>query len=120
MQLYQAEHAKVFRATWAFCGDRTVAEDATQEAFARALERWARLREQPWVTGWVTSTALNCIIGPIWRRQPLDGPEATESADYPLQQSAEERWWSGNLGVEALHDIVGEPTGLAHLECLSI
>jgi RNA polymerase sigma factor (sigma-70 family) len=34
-------------------------EDATQEAFARALERWPRLREQPWVTGWVTSTALN-------------------------------------------------------------
>jgi RNA polymerase sigma-70 factor, ECF subfamily len=59
VQLYQAEHDKVFRATWAFCGDRAVAEDATQEAFARALERWPRLREQPWVTGWVTSTALN-------------------------------------------------------------
>jgi RNA polymerase sigma-70 factor, ECF subfamily len=59
VQLYQANHAKVFRATWAFCGDRTVAEDATQEAFARALERWPRLREQPWVTGWITSTALN-------------------------------------------------------------
>jgi RNA polymerase sigma-70 factor (ECF subfamily) len=59
VQLYQAEHDKVFRATWAFCGDREVAEDATQEAFARALERWPRLREQPWVTGWVTSTALN-------------------------------------------------------------
>jgi hypothetical protein len=24
-QLYQAEHDKVFRATWAFCGDRGVA-----------------------------------------------------------------------------------------------
>lgn len=59
VQLYQAEHDKVFRATWAFCGDREVVEDATQEAFARALERWPRLREQPWVTGWVTSTALN-------------------------------------------------------------
>jgi RNA polymerase sigma-70 factor (ECF subfamily) len=59
VQLYRAEHDRVFRATWAFCGDRTVAEDATQEAFARALERWPRLREQPWVTAWVTSTALN-------------------------------------------------------------
>jgi RNA polymerase sigma-70 factor (ECF subfamily) len=59
VQLYQAEHDKVFRATWAFCGDREVAEDATQEAFVRALERWPRLREQPWVTGWITSTALN-------------------------------------------------------------
>jgi RNA polymerase sigma-70 factor (ECF subfamily) len=59
VQLYQAEHDKVFRATWAFWGDREVAEDATQEAFVRALERWPRLRDQPWVTGWVTSTALN-------------------------------------------------------------
>jgi RNA polymerase sigma-70 factor (ECF subfamily) len=59
VQLYQAEHDKVLRATWAFWGDREVAEDATQEAFVRALERWPRLRDQPWVTGWVTSTALN-------------------------------------------------------------
>lgn len=48
IQLDEANHAKVFRATWAFCGDRTVADDATQEAFARALEHWPRLREQPW------------------------------------------------------------------------
>ena len=58
-QLYQAEHGKVFRVTWAFCGDRGIAEDATQEAFVRALERWSRLREQPWVAGWIISTALN-------------------------------------------------------------
>jgi RNA polymerase sigma-70 factor, ECF subfamily len=58
-QLYRAEHGKVFRVTWAFCGDRAIAEDATQEAFVRALERWPRLREQPWVAGWIISTALN-------------------------------------------------------------
>jgi DNA-directed RNA polymerase specialized sigma24 family protein len=58
-QLYQAEYGKVFRVTWAFCGDRGIAEDATQEAFVRALERWSRLREQPWVAGWIISTALN-------------------------------------------------------------
>lgn len=58
-QLYQAERGRVFRVTWAFCGDRTIAEDATQEAFVRALERWSRLREQPWVAGWIISTALN-------------------------------------------------------------
>jgi RNA polymerase sigma-70 factor (ECF subfamily) len=58
-QLYQAEQDKVFRVIWAFCGDRTIAEDATQEAFVRALERWPRLREQPWVVGWIISTALN-------------------------------------------------------------
>lgn len=75
VQLYQAEHDKVFRATWAFCGDRAVAEDATQEAFARALERWPRLREQPWVTGWVTSTALNAARRLQRHRRWLHGAE---------------------------------------------
>jgi RNA polymerase sigma-70 factor (ECF subfamily) len=40
-------------------GDRGIAEEATQEAFARCLERWRRLGDQPWVAGWVTTTAMN-------------------------------------------------------------
>jgi DNA-directed RNA polymerase specialized sigma24 family protein len=39
---YRAEFAKVFRAALVICKDPDTAEDATQEAFARALERWRR------------------------------------------------------------------------------
>jgi RNA polymerase sigma-70 factor, ECF subfamily len=85
VQLYQAEHDKVFRATWAFCGDRGVAEDATQEAFARALERWPRLREQPWVTGWVTSTALNAAR----RLQRRRWPHRPETAPVGIAAAAD-------------------------------
>jgi RNA polymerase sigma-70 factor (ECF subfamily) len=49
----------VFRAAYALCGDRELARDATQEAFARALARWRRLRGEPWAAGWVMTTALN-------------------------------------------------------------
>ena len=45
---YESEHDHVFRATLAFCGDREVARDATQEAFARAYSRWRRLRKHDW------------------------------------------------------------------------
>jgi RNA polymerase sigma-70 factor (ECF subfamily) len=47
------------RSTYLVCGDHQLAEEAVQEAFARALERWARLGGEPWALGWVITTALN-------------------------------------------------------------
>jgi RNA polymerase sigma-70 factor (ECF subfamily) len=94
VQLYQAEHGRVFRATWAFCGDRAIAEDATQEAFMRALERWPQLREQPWVTGWVTSTALNAARRLQRRRRWLRWAETApgEAAAGADESGSVELW----------------------------
>lgn len=46
---YREEFIRVFRTVYLLSYDEKAAEDATQEAFARALERWPRLRDQPWV-----------------------------------------------------------------------
>ena len=73
--LYRDEFPTVFRAAYVLCGNRAVAEDATQEAFARALERWNRLREVPWVRGWITTTALNAARRSLRRRRdPAPNP----------------------------------------------
>ncbi len=72
--LYEEEFPAVFRAAYLLCGDRLLAEDATQEAFARALERWRRLRDQPWAGGWVTSTALNVVRRSLRRHAPMPAP----------------------------------------------
>lgn len=53
------EYTAVFRAAFALSSNREVAEDATQEAFGRAYARWSRLGKEPWVVGWVMTTALN-------------------------------------------------------------
>lgn len=53
------EYTSVFRAALALSSNREVSEDATQEAFGRAYARWPRLQKEPWVTGWVMTTALN-------------------------------------------------------------
>jgi RNA polymerase sigma-70 factor, ECF subfamily len=74
-ELYGREYEPVFRATFLLCGDRKAAEDSTQEAFARCLERWGRLKDQPWVAGWVTSTALNHARRALRRRRDPDPPE---------------------------------------------
>jgi RNA polymerase sigma-70 factor (ECF subfamily) len=41
------------------CGDRAKAEEALQEAFARAAVRWRRLRSDEAPEAWVRQVALN-------------------------------------------------------------
>lgn len=41
------------------CGNRTVAEDLTQEALARAWERWSRVREARSAQAWTFRVAFN-------------------------------------------------------------
>ena len=71
-ELYRSERQAVFTTVYLLCRDRALAEDATQEAFARALERWGRLRGRPWLGGWITSTALNVARRAL---RPRPGPE---------------------------------------------
>jgi RNA polymerase sigma-70 factor (ECF subfamily) len=77
-ELYRSERQAVFSTVYLLCRDRALAEDATQEAFARALERWGRLRGRPWVGGWVTSTALN-VARRALRYRPGPGPPEQEA-----------------------------------------
>jgi RNA polymerase sigma factor (sigma-70 family) len=65
----------VYRAAFALCGDRELAMDATQEAFARALSRWHRLRGEQWAAGWVMTTALNVARRSLRRRPVLADPD---------------------------------------------
>jgi RNA polymerase sigma-70 factor (ECF subfamily) len=80
VELYETEFEAVFRAAYTLCGDRALAEDATQEAFARALERWRRLRARPWVAGWVVTTALN-VARRALRRRSASTPAKSGGAD---------------------------------------
>lgn len=80
---YEKEVGRVFSAVFLLCRNRAVAEDATQEAFARALERWDRLSEAPWAGAWVTTTALNLARRSLRRRlvgtMTPDPPPADET-----------------------------------------
>ena len=88
-ELYRTEFQQIFRAAFLLCRDRTLAEDVAQEAFARCLERWNRLRDQPWVGGWVMSAALNVARKELKRRgreRSMLGPEpeSPRSSDLSL------------------------------------
>jgi RNA polymerase sigma factor (sigma-70 family) len=76
--LYEREFASVFRAAYVVSGRRDVAEEAAQEAFARALARWRRLGKEPWVAGWVTTTAINVARRHLRRRPEPAAPTGHE------------------------------------------
>jgi RNA polymerase sigma-70 factor (ECF subfamily) len=66
-QWYAGEFARV-RATVALAtGDPGLAEEATAEAFARALVQWGRVRAMDRPTAWVHRVALNEVRS-RWRR----------------------------------------------------
>jgi RNA polymerase sigma-70 factor (ECF subfamily) len=96
---------RVFRQHWGrvlatligILGDIELAEDAAQEAFAVAAERWPRDGEPANPTGWLITTARNRAIDHIRRQRVLAektkllarelevGPEATmrDAATFP-------------------------------------
>jgi RNA polymerase sigma factor (sigma-70 family) len=86
---YETEFPAVFRAASLLAGDVETGRDAAQEAFARALARWRRLRNQPWAGGWVTTTALNLVRRGL-RRRPEPGPPRSAAAT-PVEEAVDLR-----------------------------
>ena len=72
-ELYESEFQTAVRAGFAVCGNHTLAADAAQEAFARALQRWARLKDVESVVGWIVRTAVNHARRERWLRARLGG-----------------------------------------------
>jgi RNA polymerase sigma factor (sigma-70 family) len=75
-QFYADEFDPIARAVRLSTGG--AAEDATQEAFARALASWDRLEGRPWAAAWVARTALNVAKRGLRRRRPPDLPIGLE------------------------------------------
>jgi RNA polymerase sigma-70 factor, ECF subfamily len=75
-EVYERAFPTVYRVAYRFSGRREAAEDAAQEAFARAFERWGRLGGEPWLVGWIVTTALNVV-----RRAARRAPEPLGDAD---------------------------------------
>ncbi len=96
-QLFRDDWGRVLASLIGFLGDIELAEDAAQEAFATAAERWPRdgLPANP--TGWLITTARNRAVDRIRRERALqaktgqleselrDGSEETmdETATFP-------------------------------------
>ena len=84
-QVFRDEWGRVLAALIGFLGDFDLAEEAAQEAFAAAAERWPRDGAPANPRAWLVTTARNRAIDRIRRDRTLaaktrllDVPEATE------------------------------------------
>ncbi|WP_262703426.1 MULTISPECIES: SigE family RNA polymerase sigma factor [Streptomyces] len=66
-QFYTVTAKRLVAAVYAATGDLAEAEDAVQEAYARAWQRWDRLTAEGDPTPWVRTVALRLAVS-SWRR----------------------------------------------------
>jgi RNA polymerase sigma-70 factor (ECF subfamily) len=77
-EFYEQGFAKVYKAAFVLSNDPDLAEEATQEAFARLLAKWTRIGHEPWAIGWVMTTTLNVIRRTRKSRLVLVDRQATD------------------------------------------
>jgi RNA polymerase sigma-70 factor (ECF subfamily) len=70
-QVFRDEWGRVLASLIGFLGDFDLAEEATQEAFAAALERWPRDGVPRNPAAWLTTTARNRAVDRIRRERVL-------------------------------------------------
>jgi RNA polymerase sigma-70 factor (ECF subfamily) len=90
-EFFAAEWARLFRALLLLTGSKQEAEDITQGAFLKLLERWDRLDHGPDLQGYLFRTAMNSYRS-LYRRSRLAAKRALApgraEAD-PFEQVAE-------------------------------
>ncbi|WP_109474839.1 sigma-70 family RNA polymerase sigma factor [Ornithinimicrobium cavernae] len=67
-EFYTAAAPRVVHLVYATTGDMTIAQDSTQEAFARAWQRWATIGTYDEPLAWVRTVARRLAIS-AWRKQ---------------------------------------------------
>jgi RNA polymerase sigma-70 factor, ECF subfamily len=87
-QVFREDWGRVVASLVGFLRDIELAEDAAQEAFATAAERWPRDGLPPNPTGWLITTARNRAIDRIRRERTLAAK--TEQLERELHDRSED------------------------------
>jgi RNA polymerase sigma-70 factor (ECF subfamily) len=92
-EVFRDEWGRVLAALVSYTGDFDLAEDATQEAFALAAERWPREGTPPNPGAWLTITARNRAIDRVRRDRSLAEKERLlelpdEAKEHELEETS--------------------------------
>jgi len=90
--VFRAEHGRAVAVLTRVFGDLDVAEDAVQEAFAAAIEKWPAAGRPPSPAGWIITTARNRAIDRL-RREASRADKQAQAAllhaqDEPVEEGA--------------------------------
>jgi RNA polymerase sigma-70 factor, ECF subfamily len=91
-RLFREEHGRAVAVLVRVFGDIDVAEEAVQDAFTTAIERWPSTGVPPSPAGWIITTARNRAIDRVRREASRDERHARavleHAADEPTEESA--------------------------------
>jgi RNA polymerase sigma-70 factor (ECF subfamily) len=100
-EFYQASYGRTVALVAAITGSRHEAEDVAQEAYARALARWSRLRRYDIPEAWVRKVALRIAID--------SGRRLRRNLAAAVRLAAQRR----PAGPEPADDLMHTPLGVA-------
>jgi RNA polymerase sigma-70 factor (ECF subfamily) len=93
-RVFRAEYGRAVAVLVRVCGDIDTAEEAVQDAFAAALERWPHTGVPPSPAGWIITTARNRAVDRFRRESSRDARQAAAVAllewDEPESMLVEE------------------------------
>ena len=89
---YADGHARLYSSVLVFTGDPHLASDAADEAFARALQHWDRVREMESPEGWTYRVAVNVVRRTLRRQRRERGLLHRSSAHRVAPAPAGEVW----------------------------
>ncbi|GAA3150008.1 RNA polymerase sigma-70 factor (ECF subfamily) [Kribbella aluminosa] len=88
--VFRAEHGRAVAVLTRVFGDLEIAEDAVQDAFAAALEKWPATGVPPSPAGWIITTARNRAIDRLRRESARAGKHAQAALLHAEAETLEE------------------------------
>jgi len=88
--IFRAEHGRAVAVLTRVFGDLEIAEDAVQDAFATALEKWPVSGVPPSPAGWIITTARNRAIDRLRREAARTGKHAEAALLHAETEPVEE------------------------------
>ena len=89
-RVFREEYGRAVSVLVRVCGDIDAAEEAVQDAFAAAVERWPSTGLPPSPAGWIITTARNRAIDRLRREASREGRHAEAALLHPRGEPAEE------------------------------
>ncbi|MEU4240199.1 RNA polymerase sigma factor [Actinoplanes sp. NPDC026619] len=80
-QIFRAEYGRAVAVLIRYFGDIELAEEAVQDAFATAVQRWPELGIPPSPAGWIITTARNRAVDHLRRESQRPAREAAAAMD---------------------------------------
>jgi RNA polymerase sigma-70 factor (ECF subfamily) len=88
--VFRAEYGRAVSVLVRFLGDIDAAEEAVQDAFATALQRWPESGVPPSPAGWIITTARNRAVDRLRRESSREARHAEAARLYAPDAPAEE------------------------------